>query len=156
MQHRHRTVRRVPARVDPPEVVQLRRVRLSVVADADHPLKGGKILKLDQFHFARERGLGVFPAQQMRARSVIPPLARYDARRGERDPFPAASLAAPEGKREIGGVAPAARVPLLEQELHPLGDKRHLAGRRLRGIRLDRNPGTLDAWGKQHRRGQIQ
>lgn len=56
-------------------------IGLSVVSDADNPLEGGRILKFGQFHFARKRGLDVFPTQNMRAGPVILPIARLDVPR---------------------------------------------------------------------------
>ena len=91
MQNRHRTVRRIPIGIDSPEIMQLGRIGLSVVSDSDNPLQGRQVPEFGQLHFARERGLDIFPAQYMRAGVVILPLAGLDVRRFDADPFSAAS-----------------------------------------------------------------
>ena len=139
MQNRHRSVGGVPIGVDSPEIVDLRRIGVPVVSDADHPLESGKTPKLGQLHFAAKRGLVVFPTQNMCASLVILPIARRDFRRFDSDPLAAASLAALEGEGEVGDVTPRAGTPLSQKKVFPLCDKRHLADRRLGRIRLDRN-----------------
>ena len=131
MQDRHRAVGCMPIGIDSPEIVDLCRIGLSVVPDADDPLEGGEAPELGEHHLAVKRGLVVPPAQGVRACPVVLPVSRLDGRSPDSHPLPAASFAASEREGDVGDIPRFVRPALPEEELLPLGHERHLAGRRL-------------------------